>query len=445
MELRLANPRGFCAGVDRAISVVDQLLDLTDGPVFVHHEIVHNRAVVDDLRRKGAVFVEAMADIPHGAVAVISAHGAARSVSEEARERGLRLFDATCPLVTKVQLEVVRHARAGRAVIVVGHKEHPEVVGLVGHYDREAGPGVLVVADEAEARAAVPPAGAGVGFVTQTTLSVDDTARVVAVLRERFPGIVGPAAPDICYATQNRQQAAAALAADCDLVLVVGAPHSSNSVRLRETAERGGAVARLIESAAEIVPAWLEGRRRVGLTASASAPEHLVQGVIDRLRRLSPGLRIDEAGEPERLSFRPPAGLRALAAATRNQKKGAVMETEKETPNDTGAVGLEDVVRSVRDLARSARELVEQAGGVAEKELAMLLTVGEDVRERLVSPEGLKHARSQPLFRALRADAHRAVDLGFDAAAVAYCTAVDAVETFLDQPRPRTSLQPSAA
>ena len=445
MELRLANPRGFCAGVDRAISVVDELLGLTQGPVFVRHEIVHNHAVVDRLRRKGAVFVDEVADIPVGAVAVISAHGAPRRVWDEAKARDLRLFDATCPLVTKVQLEVVRHARDARGVIVVGHRDHPEVIGLIGHYDRDRGPEVMVIEDEAEAWSVQPKTPGRLGYVTQTTLGVDETARVVEILRSRFPGIIGPAAPDICYATQNRQQAATELAEACDVVLVVGAPHSSNSVRLRDAAQRGGARAYLIESADAIDTGWLAGCRTLGLTASASAPEHLVQGVVERLRRLSPGLNVLEVGEPERIVFRGPAELRALKAGRSPPiallSKGTVMETKKATD----AVGLEEVVSSVRDLARSARELVEQAGGLAEKELAMLLTVGEEVRERLVSQDGLKHARSQPLLRALRADAHRAVDLGFDAASVAYVTAVDAVESFLDQPRVRNAMQPAAA
>ncbi|MBA3812813.1 MAG: 4-hydroxy-3-methylbut-2-enyl diphosphate reductase [Caulobacteraceae bacterium] len=451
MELRLANPRGFCAGVERAIMVVDELLELTDGPVFVRHEIVHNRIVVDELRRKGAVFVETIDEIPPGAVAVVSAHGAPSKVGAEAKARGLRLFDATCPLVVKVQLEVLRHARQGRAVIVVGHKSHPEVIGLVGHYDREAGPGVLVVESEADAGSVDPPIVERLGYVTQTTLSFDETDRIVEILKRRFPAIIGPRTSDICYATQNRQQAVVALAADCDLILVIGAAHSSNSMRLRETAERLGSVARLIETADDIAPGWLVGRRRVGLTASASAPEHLVAGVVERLRRLLPGLAVVELGEPEHMVFRPPPELRALRLANRPErpaiprpptKRGSVMDNQKPAE----AVGMEEVVRSVRELARGARGLVEQAGGVAEREVAMILTVSEQARDRLVSSKGLEQGRRHPLFGALRADAHRAVDLGFDAVSIAYVTAVDVVENFLDQSRGSTAkLGPSAA
>lgn len=245
-------------------------------------------------------------------MAVVSAHGAPPRVAAEARLRGLRLFDATCPLVTKVQLEVVHLARKGNGVIIIGHRSHPEVIGLLGYYEGFGAPGVVVVDDDEEARQVVAPDAKKLGYVTQTTLAVSDTARIADILRERFPHIVGPRTSDICYATQNRQLAAAELASSCDVVLVLGAPHSSNSVRLREIAERHGARAHLIETAACISPAWIAGCQRVGLTASASAPEHLVKGVVEWLRQLVPDIVVRETGEPDQMIFRLPPELRAL-------------------------------------------------------------------------------------------------------------------------------------
>jgi len=444
MRLFIANPRGFCAGVERAVAIVDRVLDALGPPVFVRHEIVHNRSVVEALRRRGAVFVEAMEAIPPGAAAVVSAHGAAPAEHEAARRRSLRLFDATCPLVTKVHLEVARHARHGRSVVVIGHRGHVEVEGILGHF-AAGGPGrIAVVADAEEAAALSVPDPARIGCVTQTTLAVDQAARVIAVLRRRFPALVEPVSEDICYATQNRQDAVRALARDCGMILVLGAPHSSNSVRLCEVAEAAGAEARLIERPEQIDPAWLVGRDAIGLTASASAPERLVQQAVRRIATLVPGVAVAEIGAPEQVSFRLPAPVRALATKAATDagmdSSGGVGKVDETAPERTG---LEEVVRAARDLARQARLTVEQAGGVAERELAMLLSVSEELRDRVATPEVLRRGREQPLFRRLRGDAHRAVDLGFDAAASGYVLAVETVENFLDRPRP--PLDPAVA
>ena len=311
MDILLANPRGFCAGVDRAIEIVNRALESLGAPIYVRHEVVHNRFVVDDLKQRGAVFVEELHEVPDGATVIFSAHGVSRAVREEADRRGLKVFDATCPLVTKVHLEVARQCRAGRDMVLIGHAGHPEVEGTMGQWSAQAGGGAIHLvedlADVATLQLAQPE---NCAYTTQTTLSVDDTRGIIAALRERFPAIQGPKNDDICYATQNRQDAVRTLARDCDLVLVVGSPNSSNSNRLRELAERQGVEAHLIDGADEIDPAWVAGRRRIGITAGASAPEVLVQGVIDRLRALGAGELAELAGEPENMVFALPKELR---------------------------------------------------------------------------------------------------------------------------------------
>ena len=309
----LARPRGFCAGVDRAIEIVERALARYGPPVYVRHEVVHNRHVVEDLRRRGAVFVEELDEVPEGAVVVFSAHGVPRRVQDEAAARGLTVLDATCPLVTKVHGEVRRHAREGREVVLIGHAGHPEVEGTVGQYEAEAAPGgaIHLVEDEADAERLAPRDPRRLAYVTQTTLSVDDTRRIVAVLRRRFPAIQGPRRDDICYATQNRQDAVKRLAAACGLVLVVGSPNSSNSNRLREIAAAHGARAHLVDDASQIDPAWLEGVERVGVTAGASAPEHLVEEVVAWLRARGATRVAELEGPAESVRFSLPPALRA--------------------------------------------------------------------------------------------------------------------------------------
>jgi 4-hydroxy-3-methylbut-2-enyl diphosphate reductase len=280
LEVLIAAPRGFCAGVDRAIEIVERALERFGPPVYVRHEIVHNRYVVDNLKAKGAVFVEELDQVPDGVPVVFSAHGVPKSVPAEAEGRGLDYLDATCPLVSKVHRQAERQIEAGRHIVFVGHKGHPEVIGTFGQVP--AG-GMTLVETLADVAALDFPADAPLAFLTQTTLSVDDTAAIVEALRARYPQIVGPKAEDICYATSNRQAAVKRIAPDCDLVLVIGAPNSSNSLRLVEVAERCGTDARLIQRGADIDPAWLEGVGTVGLTAGASAPEALVREVVDRL------------------------------------------------------------------------------------------------------------------------------------------------------------------
>lgn len=284
MDILLANPRGFCAGVERAIAIVERALEKFGAPIYVRHEIVHNRFVVDGLKAKGAIFVDELDAVPDGATVIFSAHGVPKAVHAEAQRRGLRVFDATCPLVTKVHLEVERHTRAGREVVMIGHRGHPEVEGTMGQLGASQNAMHLVENVEDVARLKVGSGGTAstpsLAYVTQTTLSVDDTAAIVAALKARFPDIVGPKKDDICYATQNRQDAVRRLAAICDVVIVVGSPNSSNSNRLREVAEHGGVPAYLVDAAEQIDPAWLAGRRRVGVTAGASAPEELVAGVV---------------------------------------------------------------------------------------------------------------------------------------------------------------------
>lgn len=280
LRLLLAAPRGFCAGVDRAIEIVERALNRYGAPVYVRHEIVHNRFVVDGLRDKGAIFVEELDEVPDGAPVVFSAHGVPKSVPANATERGLDWLDATCPLVSKVHRQAERQIEAGRHILFIGHKGHPEVIGTFGQVPE----GTITLVETLEDVAALDfPTDAQLSFLTQTTLSVDDTAEIVAALRVRFPGIVGPKAEDICYATSNRQAAVKAIAEECQLVLVIGAPNSSNSLRLVEVAERCGATAHLIQRGSEIDEAWFAGVETMGLTAGASAPETLVQEVIDRI------------------------------------------------------------------------------------------------------------------------------------------------------------------
>lgn len=323
MKLLLASPRGFCAGVDRAVAIVEELLDLYDEPIFVRHEIVHNKAVVDQLRQRGAVFVENIDEIPRDAIVVLSAHGSPPKVHGEAKARNLRLFDATCPLVTKVHLEVARHARNGRAVVVIGHRNHVEVQGILGYYDNPEGDGAFVIETEAEASAFQPTRPEHIGCVTQTTLATDQTRAIIEVLAARFPKLVRPHRQDICYATQNRQDAVRALAKSCRVIIVVGAPHSSNSQRLIEVSRRCGARAFLIEESDEIQASWLSGVDAVGLTSSASAPERIVQSAIDRIRLLVRDVVVHEIGDSETVAFRLPFELRALGvAAIRHSELG---------------------------------------------------------------------------------------------------------------------------
>lgn len=283
LTIRLANPRGFCAGVDRAVEIVDRALDLFGAPIFVRHEIVHNRFIVEGLRAKGAVFIEELAEVPNGATLIFSAHGVSRAIEEAAQTRGLRVFDATCPLVTKVHLEVERHARLGRDVVLIGHAGHPEVEGTMGHFDTRFGGRIHLIERIGEVDTLVVTNPNGLAYSTQTTLSVDETQAIVAALRARFPAIEGPKKDDICYATQNRQDAVRELTASCELILVVGSKTSSNSNRLREIAEQAGRAAYLIDSADDINDAWLQGCTRIGVTAGASAPEILVQQVLAHL------------------------------------------------------------------------------------------------------------------------------------------------------------------
>lgn len=308
--IHLANPRGFCAGVDRAIGIVERALDRFGAPIYVRHEVVHNRFVVDNLRQRGAVFVEELDEVPDGATVIFSAHGVPRAVQEQAAQRGLKVFDATCPLVTKVHTEVSRHARTGCEVVLIGHAGHPEVEGSMGQYDESAGGRMYLVETVADVQALTVRNPMELAYVTQTTLSVDDTARIVAALRERFPAIEGPRKDDICYATQNRQDAVKDLSGHCELLLVVGSRNSSNSNRLRELAEKAGTPAYLIDGPADIDPGWLVGKTAIGVTAGASAPEVLVEQVIARLRELGAATVTESVGREENVVFALPKELR---------------------------------------------------------------------------------------------------------------------------------------
>lgn len=310
MQVLLANPRGFCAGVDRAIEIVERALETLGSPIYVRHEVVHNRFVVESLRKRGAIFVEELHQVPDDATVIFSAHGVSQKVRSEAKRRGLTVFDATCPLVTKVHIEVARNGKAGRDVVLIGHAGHPEVEGTMGQWNREH-PGTIYLVETTDCVAGLQPDNPeNLAYVTQTTLSVDDTQEIIDALRARFPGIVGPRHDDICYATQNRQDAVRILGQQCELVLVVGSPNSSNSNRLRELAEKQGVPAYLIDGPADIDDAWLAGVDRIGVTAGASAPESLVQDVLAHLR--SRGAQsVDELdGEPENVTFALPRELR---------------------------------------------------------------------------------------------------------------------------------------
>lgn len=311
MEILLANPRGFCAGVDRAIDIVERALQRLGPPIYVRHEVVHNRYVVDRLRVLGAVFVDELDEVPDGATVIFSAHGVSRIVEEEAARRGLQVFDATCPLVTKVHVEVARYAKEGREVVLIGHAGHPEVEGTMGRYDTSNGGRIyLVEHPEDVARLQVRDPG-HLAFVTQTTLSVDDTALVIDALRERFPKLAGPRKEDICYATQNRQDAVKSLVRRCDIVLVVGSPSSSNSNRLREIAEKAGIPGYLIDGPEDLRREWFDGKTRVGVTAGASAPDVLVKRVVERLREWGGGAAEEISGRPEHVVFSLPKQLRS--------------------------------------------------------------------------------------------------------------------------------------
>lgn len=310
MQIRLANPRGFCAGVDRAIEIVNRALAVYGAPVYVRHEVVHNRYVIEQLKAKGAVFVEELNEVPDNALVIFSAHGVAQAVQDEARARGLDVLDATCPLVTKVHVEVIRYAKEGREVIFIGHAGHPEVEGTFGQYDTANGGQIYLIQTLADVATLEVMRPDKLAFVTQTTLSVDDTAMIVDALRARFPTILGPKREDICYATTNRQDAVRQLALECQLVIVVGSPNSSNSNRLQELAARCGADAYLVDDPAQVQAAWLEGHERIGVTAGASAPEDLVQQIVKRLQQLGGEDSTELLGRKETIQFALPKELR---------------------------------------------------------------------------------------------------------------------------------------
>ncbi|SFX55141.1 4-hydroxy-3-methylbut-2-enyl diphosphate reductase [Marinospirillum alkaliphilum] len=309
-SIQLANPRGFCAGVDRAIEIVNRALDVFGPPIYVRHEVVHNRFVVDALRERGAVFVDELDEVPDDVIVIFSAHGVSHAVQREAERRNLKVFDATCPLVTKVHMEVLRYARDGQECVLIGHAGHPEVEGTMGRYDNRHGGHIHLVENESDVQQLQVSNPDHLAYVTQTTLSMDDTARVIDALRQRFPNISGPRKDDICYATQNRQDAVKTLANTSDLVLVVGSPNSSNSNRLRELAERMGARAYLIDGADDLQPEWLEGVKQIGITAGASAPEVLVKDVIQRLTEWGATAPVELPGRPENITFSMPKELR---------------------------------------------------------------------------------------------------------------------------------------
>ncbi len=311
MKIVLANPRGFCAGVDRAIDIVERAIETFGSPIYVRHEVVHNRYVVERLRSMGAVFVDELAEVPDDSTVIFSAHGVSRAVEEEAGRRGLSVFDATCPLVTKVHMEVGRYAREGRDVILIGHAGHPEVEGTMGRFDTRYGGRIHLIETPEDVASLAVRDPAKLSFVTQTTLSVDDTARVVAALEARFPALVSPRKEDICYATQNRQDAVKALSRECDVLIVVGSATSSNSNRLREIGEKLGIPGYLIDGADELEREWFHGKSAVGVTAGASAPEILVRQVVEKLQSWGGELPVERRGVEENVVFALPRALRA--------------------------------------------------------------------------------------------------------------------------------------
>jgi 4-hydroxy-3-methylbut-2-enyl diphosphate reductase len=308
VEILLAQPRGFCAGVDRAIEIVERAIKLFGAPIYVRHEIVHNAYVVEDLRKKGAVFIEDLADAPYGSTLIFSAHGVSKAVRAEADTRGLRVFDATCPLVTKVHMEVAKMRQDGFDIVMIGHKGHPEVEGTMG----QSGEGMYLVEDTDDVQALALADPERIAYVTQTTLSVDDASAIINALKAKYPLVKEPKKQDICYATQNRQDAVKFLAPQCDVVIVVGSPNSSNSSRLREVAEKRGIPAYMVDSPTQIDPRWVEGKKRIGVTAGASAPEVLAQAVIARLRELGVRNVRPLEGIEEKVSFPLPRGLNLL-------------------------------------------------------------------------------------------------------------------------------------
>jgi 4-hydroxy-3-methylbut-2-en-1-yl diphosphate reductase len=317
VKILLANPRGFCAGVDRAIDIVERAVALFGAPIFVRHEVVHNRFVVDGLRARGAVFVEELHEVPDGSIVIFSAHGVSRAVQEEAVRRGLQVFDATCPLVTKVHMEVVRYAREAREVILIGHAGHPEVEGTMGQFDAALGGRIHLVETPEDVERLVVRDPSRLAFVTQTTLSVDDTALIVKALQARFPDLVSPRREDICYATQNRQDAVKELVARADVLIVVGSQSSSNSNRLREIAEKNGIPGYLVDGAEDLRPEWFSAARAVGVTAGASAPDVLVRQVVERLQSWGGQPPEEIAGREEHVVFSLPKALRGVAASAR--------------------------------------------------------------------------------------------------------------------------------
>ncbi len=310
MQIKLANPRGFCAGVDRAIEIVSRALDLFEPPIYVRHEVVHNKFVVENLKARGAIFVEELDQVPDDNIVIFSAHGVSRAVREEAENRGLKVFDATCPLVTKVHMEVLRYSKKGQECILIGHQGHPEVEGTMGQYDTSQGGAIYLVENEQDVQSLKVHNPERLAYVTQTTLSMDDTGKVIEALRTKFPAINGPKKNDICYATQNRQDAVKKLAKECDLVLVVGSPNSSNSNRLKELAERMGTQAYLIDGAQDLQQVWFKQSNSIGITAGASAPEVLVQDVIKQLRIWGAQTIENLEGQVENITFSMPKELR---------------------------------------------------------------------------------------------------------------------------------------
>lgn len=310
MEIKMANPRGFCAGVDRAIAIVNRALDVFGAPIYVRHEVVHNKFVVDGLRDRGAVFVDELHEVPDDAIVIFSAHGVSKQVQNEASDRGLKVFDATCPLVTKVHMEVMKYSRDGMECVLIGHEGHPEVEGTMGQFDGSHGGDIYLVETVEDVALLKVKNPEQLAYVTQTTLSVDDTAQIIDALREHFPNIQGPRKDDICYATQNRQDAVKTLALETDVVFVVGSPNSSNSNRLRELAERCGATAYLVDDPQQVEKQWLESAKTIGVTAGASAPEELVLKVVNRLREWGGDTPNELIGREENIVFSMPKELR---------------------------------------------------------------------------------------------------------------------------------------